>query len=130
MRNELDRLRRAGSPWGHSEPWAVQNQFTELRKSNPLDGVAFKNATENKDHLIGQGQNGLEEEGILEISPERGVLGRGTFPRVAPARQVDQDDTQAPDVIRGGSIARERTGVRLLTFWPRQSARAENRVAR
>lgn len=101
-RHVLDRLRSyAVRPWGHGEARAIQNQFTEVRNGNPLHGIAFEDATQDVDHLVGQGQDGLEKGRILQVGTERGILDRGTFPWVAAAGQVDQDDTQTPDVIRG-----------------------------
>lgn len=111
-----DRRLRSGLPRVDGEAGAIQDQLAKFRKGNPLDWVAFKNPAQDVDQFIGQGQNRLEKGGILEIGTERGILDRGSFPRIASACQVDENDTQAPDVIGGGRIAGVRRRVLLLTL--------------
>lgn len=117
-------LRHPGGWHGHGhgqgslgEPRALQDQLAQLRDSDPFGRVAFKHPAEDVDHLRGQGQDSLQEEGILQVGPECGILERGTLPWVATAGQVDKHDAQAPDVIGRRCVARHGAGVCLLTFW-------------
>lgn len=96
-------LSRGGSRVHHrvGEPGAVHNHLAQFWDGDPLGWVAFEDTAQNVDHLRGQGQDGLEEERILEIGPESGILERGAFPGVATTGQVDQHHAETPDVIGG-----------------------------
>lgn len=113
-RSTVRNPRRNGS---HSKPRTIQDQPAQLRDCNPLGGITIENATQDENHLIGQGKDGLQEEWILKVCAECGILNGSTFPWITSTGQVDQDNPQAPDIIRDGSIASHGTGILLLTFF-------------
>ena len=94
------RQRRRFRGWDRlGEPGAIQDELAQLRNRDPLDRVAFKDTAQDVNHLGRQGQNGLEEEGILEVGPIRGVLERSALPGITTTGQVHQHDAQTPDVV-------------------------------
>lgn len=110
-------VRHPGSGHGSlGEARALQDQLAQFRDGDPLGGVALKYAAQDTDHLRGQGQDGLEKERILQVSPECGILKGGTLPWVPTAGQVDQHHTQAPHVIGRRGVVGHGAGVCLLTF--------------
>lgn len=81
------------------EARAAENQGPEVGDRDPARGIAFEDAPQDAVQVWGQGQNGAEESGVLEVGAEGGVLDRGALPWIAAAGQVDQNDAQAPDIV-------------------------------
>lgn len=95
---------------------ASQNQSPELRNADPSAWVTLENAPQDGIEFRRQGQNGTQELGILEVGSEGRILNGSTLPRVPAAREVHQDDPQAPHVIGSGEVTL-RVGRRLLALW-------------
>jgi len=104
------------SSLGGSEGRAPVDHVADLGDGGPLGRVELKNALENGIELQGDGKNGPQEVGVLHESTEGAVLGRSTLPRVASAGEVDKNDTKAPHVIGGRSVARVGLWCRRLAF--------------
>lgn len=118
--DHVEGLSTIGHPWSDRSQGklrTIQNQPAQLRNSNPLHRVTVENATQDIDHLIGQRKNGLEEERILQVRTEGGILDGGPFPWITATRQVDQDNPQAPDIIGSRSVAGHWSGILLLAFF-------------
>lgn len=91
--NVADLFRHPGG-WGlgHGilrEAGALQNDLTQLGDSDPLTGVTLEDAAQDTDHLGGERQNTLQEERVLEVGLECGVLDRCPLPWVAATGEVD-----------------------------------------
>lgn len=56
--------------------------------------------------VIRHGEDGLEKIPGLGIGSVCRVLERGLLPRVTPTGQVDQDNSEAPNIIRGAHVIR------------------------
>ena len=85
--NVVDLLRHPGG-WDHGvlrETGALQNELAQLWDGDPLHWVNLKDTAENTNHLGGERQNSFQEEGVLEVGLECGILNRGTFPWIATA---------------------------------------------
>ena len=71
----------------------------QFRKSDPGRRVQVEDPLQDIVALISDGQDGLEEVGVLPVGLVGGVLNRRTLPRVAAASQVDKDHAKGPDII-------------------------------
>ena len=100
------------------ETLAVDDSLPEFRNGDALQRIALKDPSENGIQLGREGQNRLQELGILEIGPEGCVLGRCSLPWVAATGEVDEDDTQRPDIVGCREIARIAFRRGLLAFYP------------
>lgn len=89
------------------------NQFW---KSDSGGRVQVEDSLQDFIALISDGQDGLEEVGVLSESLVGRVLNRRTLPRVATASQVDKDHAKGPDIIGSRLIASHGVRVCLLTF--------------
>lgn len=72
------------------------------RYARPRVGV--EDATEDGIEFVGEREDGAEEGGIVEVGEVGFILQTGPLPWVAPAGQVDEDDTEGPDVVGEGGV--------------------------
>jgi hypothetical protein len=89
------------------------NQFG---KSDPGGRVQVEDPLQDVVALISDGQDSLEEVGVLPVGLVGGVLNRSTLPRVATAGQVDKDHAKGPDIVGSRLIASHGVRVCFLTF--------------
>lgn len=61
-------------------------------------------------------QDGLEESAVLQEGLEGCVLCGSTLPWVTTASQVNQNDAERPDVVRGRRVARKWLWIWLLAL--------------
>jgi hypothetical protein len=97
--------RRRNCRLGGREGRAVEDHLSDLGNGSSLSRVEVKDAPENGVKLQRNGKDSPQELGVLHESPEGAVLGRSTLPGIAPAGEVDKNDSQAPDVVGCRSIA-------------------------
>ena len=71
----------------------------QLRKSDSGRRVQVEDPLQDIVALISDGQDGLEEVGVLPVGLVGGVLNRRTLPRVTTTSQVDKDNAKGPDII-------------------------------
>lgn len=83
-----------------SEPGLALHPLDQFRKSDPGLRVDIKDSLQHGIALIGDGQDGLEEVGILPVGLVGRVLNRCALPRIAAACQVDKNHTQGPHIVR------------------------------
>ena len=77
--------------------------------------VGFKDAAKDGIQVIREGENGLEEVLGARIGTISGILERSLLPWVASTGEVDEDDTQAPDIVGGTHVVRF-PGIGIQTF--------------
>jgi len=98
------------------KPVAGKDPVPELGDRDPLGGVDLEHAAEDGVQFGREGEDRPEEVGVLEEGPEGAVrLGR-PLPRVPAAGEVDEDNTERPNIVGGRSVARGSAGGRLLAF--------------
>ena len=100
----------------HGEAGTLDDELPQLRDGDPLQGVTLKDPPQDGVQLGRERENGLEEIGVLEVRPERGIFSRSPLPWVAATGQIDQNHAQGPDIIRSGQVAWVTSRGRLLTF--------------
>jgi hypothetical protein len=94
LRNVVEVFRHPGGlglGWGHGilrEAGTLQNELAQLRDGDAFTWVALKDAAQDTYHLWGEWEDGLQEEWVLEIGLECGILDGGAFPWVATAGEV------------------------------------------
>jgi len=91
--------RRDGLSGGAGEPGLALHSLDQLRERDPGLRVEIEDPPQEVIALIGDGQNGLEEVGVLAEGLVRGVLKRCALPGVAAACQVDKNHAQGPHVV-------------------------------
>jgi hypothetical protein len=84
----------------------VENELAKAIESDAVLGVEGKDLGEDGEALVRDGEDPAKEEGVLQEGGERLVVGRRTPPGVAATDEVDQDDTQGPDVGSAGGVGR------------------------
>jgi hypothetical protein len=98
------------------QPRLALHPLDQFREGDPGLRVDVENPPQDGITLIGDGQDGLEEVGVLAVGLVRGVLNRCALPRVAAACQVDENHAQRPHVVGCRRVASHRVRVRILTF--------------
>jgi len=95
---------------------ALENSCVKLVQSDAAFRLDLKDALEHAVQVTRDWKNGLEKILVLAECTEGRVLQRGALPRISSTGQVDEDNTQGPDVIGSRRIAREglRVGVLIL----------------
>lgn len=109
-----------GRSWkvvGGGQVVAVEHLELELLNGDSLQRVEFKNPLENHVQLGGDWENSLKEIWVLHESPESRVLVGSFFPWVASTGQVDQDDTETPDIVWCASIISVLRSLILALCW-------------
>ena len=81
------------SLWSSGKGFTLENELPQFRNADPLDWIALKDSPQDAFKLRRDRQDGGKEMGVLQKSPECGIINRGPFPGVPAASQVDQDDT-------------------------------------
>lgn len=120
--NVLNRLdwavwrRRRGNSRSLSEAWALKDHLVQLSNAASATSIGLEAFAENRVKLVRKRQNSLEKVPVLHVSPEGGILTRGTLPWVAAASQVDQNDTKRPDIVGGREVVRHGLRVALLAL--------------
>ena len=59
----------------HGEPGTLDDELPQLGDGDPLQRVTLKDAPEDGVQFGRERENGLEKVGVLEVSPEGGILG-------------------------------------------------------
>lgn len=96
---------------------AVDDHLSNLWDGSSLGRVELEDAPENGVELQRDREDGPQELRILHESTESAILRRSALPRVASTGEIDEDDSETPDVVRCRSIARVGFGRSCLTFW-------------
>lgn len=104
--------------------------LNQLWKSDPGRRVQVKDSPQDFIALICDGQDGLEEVGVLPEGLVGGVLNRRTLPGVAAASQIDEDHTKGPDIVGSRLVASHGVRVCLLTFCANVSINVLDRSTR
>lgn len=97
LSNLLDRRDGLGRTLG--EPGLALHPLDQLREGDPVCRVEVKDPPQDGIALISDGQNGLQEVGVLAVGLVGGILDGCALPRVASTSQVDQDDTKGPNIV-------------------------------
>lgn len=92
---------------GHGERVDGENHLADLAQSRPFPGFERKESLEDMVGGMGNGEDVSKEVGVVDVCPERLVLSASLTPRVSPTSQVDEDDTERPDIIGLGVVAVE-----------------------
>jgi hypothetical protein len=82
-----------------SQPRLALHPLDKFRNSDPGGRVQVEDPLQDIIALISDGQDGLEEVGVLPVGLVGGILDRRTLPWVATASQVDEDHTKGPNII-------------------------------
>lgn len=90
---------------GGREARASLNHLANLRDRSPLSWVELEDAPQNSIQLQGDGKDRPEELGVLHEGTEGAVLEGSTLPWVASTGQVDEDDSQAPNIVGRRGVA-------------------------
>jgi hypothetical protein len=98
------------------QPRLALHPLNQFREGDPGLRVDIEDPPQDGIALIGDGQDGLEEVGVLAVGLVRGVLNGCALPRVAATRQVDENHAQRPHVVGCRRIASHRVWVRILAF--------------
>lgn len=88
-----------------SESWAHQNEIPERLYAYPLARITLKDPLQNSIKLLGDGQNLVQEPGIVLVGSVCRILGACSLPRVPTTGQVDQNDPKGPNIIWSRCIA-------------------------
>ena len=76
----------------------------QLLEGHAIAWVEREEALEDPVGGMGDGQNGAEELGVVDVGAERLVGRTGLPPWVPAAGKVDEDDTEGPDVVLLGVV--------------------------
>jgi hypothetical protein len=80
-----------------------------LTRNSTAVGVADDNST------VCQGTKAFSKA-LLQISPRRGIVQGGSFPRIPTRRKTGENNPQTPDIIRSRSVAGEARRAGRLTL--------------
>jgi len=127
---------RSWGCWEHSsrhrwdgKPPACLDPGLQLGQSNPLVRVPGENPSQDVVQFIRHWEDALEGIWATGIGPVGGVLERGLLPWVASTGQVDQDHSEAPDIIGGAEVKRS-PGIVVQAFWTHVECGAASVVLR
>lgn len=103
-------------PWCARECGCGSDHGTELGEVDPVRGIARKQTCENGARLVRKGKDGREETRVVEVCTEGVVVGTRLAPWVAPARQIDENDTERPQICLRRRVRVNRLEQTALAF--------------
>jgi hypothetical protein len=108
LRSDPSLPRRLGSKHKllliHRPPLHSHHHLLQLSDPRPLLLVGMERSLEDVVCLRRDVEDGREEVGVFEEGGKGRVSGDGFFPGVPAGDEVDEDDAESPDVVRGGSV--------------------------
>jgi hypothetical protein len=93
-------------------------------------GVACKETSADLGGGGGEGEDGGEDGGVVDVGAEGVVFECGLLPRVANARQVYEDDTEGPQVCLNSRVVVDRLKEAALALRGEIEGRATGMSAR
>lgn len=84
----------------------LQNELAQAVEGDALGRVEGEDLAEDRQTGVGDGEDAAQEVGVPQEGGERLVARGGAAPRVPSADEVDEDDTERPDVGRARGVAR------------------------
>jgi len=104
------------------EPGAGYDTGSELGNGDPLHGVRLKDSLQYGVQAGRQGKDGSQELAILEVGTVCAVRLGSALPGIPATGEVDQDNTEGPNIVGCGSVAIRCAGRGLLAFFGIQLA--------
>jgi len=109
-------LRNVHDGGAGGEPWAMLDAPLELGERDAFPRVGLEDETEDLLKLDREWEDGPKEAWLLTEGTESAVREMRALPWVASASQVDEDNTERPDVVGDRVVASVVPWRRLLTF--------------
>lgn len=88
----------------HGEVGAGHDAAAKLRDADTEFGVGVEDAAKNVVEIIRKREDGLEEAGRADVGAVGRVLERSLLPWVTATGEVDEDDTETPDVVGSAHV--------------------------